>query len=133
VSSTSQSVSASSSSRARRKKIAIWVFQIVVTLLVLGFVARQVASTLRELRQNGVDWSEVRVEWLFLSALCYVGSLIPAAFFWRACLVALGNAPPRFRAIRAFLIGGIGKYVPGKAAVVFLRTPASPSSSKRSP
>lgn len=79
-------------------------------------------SALNDLQKSGVRWQGMQWSHLALAGGCYFASLLPAAIFWRLCLLALGNSPSPWRAIRAFLIGGVGKYVPGKAAVVFLRT-----------
>jgi glycosyltransferase 2 family protein len=122
VPSSEKSVAEPNLARSRRKKWAIWAFQVLVTLTVLAFVGRQIQSALADLQKSGVSWQGIRWSSLGLAGACYFGSLLPAAIFWRLCLVALGNSPSHWRAIRAFLIGGVGKYVPGKAAVVFLRT-----------
>jgi uncharacterized membrane protein YbhN (UPF0104 family) len=42
--------------------------------------------------------------------------------FWRLALRAMGQAPAAWPLVRAYFIGHLGKYVPGKAMVVVLRT-----------
>ncbi len=100
----------------------IWGFQILITLAVLAFVARQLLVAFGELQARKVSLTEIHWQWLLLGGVLYLASLIPAAGFWRRALIGLGNSPSVWRSYRAFLIGGVGKYVPGKAAVVFLRT-----------
>jgi uncharacterized membrane protein YbhN (UPF0104 family) len=122
LSAKSPSVISISTARSRRKKWAICAFQIAVTLLVLVFVARQLLAAIGELKERQVSFADLQWKWFALAGACYFFSMIPAAGFWRWCLLALGNKPGLFRSYRAFLVGGVGKYVPGKAAVVFLRT-----------
>lgn len=94
----------------------------LMTLVVLAFVVRQLQFALNELKTRNVSLAEINWHWLGLGGVLYFASLLPAASFWRQALLGLGNRPTVWRAYRAFLIGGVGKYIPGKAAVVFLRT-----------
>ena len=60
--------------------------------------------------------------WLVLSGLLYLVGLLPEGLFWRRALRAMGQDAPLWRTLRAYFIGHLGKYVPGKAMVVVLRT-----------
>lgn len=75
-----------------------------------------------ELTQKKFDWNSIHPIWLAAAAVVYLVGQLPMAIFWRAILVDLGQQPPWYRTIRANLIGHLGKYVPGKALVVILRT-----------
>ena len=48
--------------------------------------------------------------------------MLPMWWFWYRTLQAFGQAPEGLSSLRAFFIGHLGKYVPGKAMVVVLRT-----------
>jgi uncharacterized membrane protein YbhN (UPF0104 family) len=52
----------------------------------------------------------------------YVAGLVPCWIFWQRTLRAMGQAPLWRESLPAFWIGHLGKYVPGKAMVVILRT-----------
>ncbi len=73
-------------------------------------------------RQLAISPWTVRPIWLLLAAVFYLLGLLPNAIFWRAVLVALGAKPGWLETLRAYYIGHLGKYVPGKAMVVVLRT-----------
>ncbi len=51
----------------------------------------------------------------------YIAALFPAAVFWFVALRSLGQHPGFGETVRAYYIGHLGKYVPGKAMVVVLR------------
>jgi uncharacterized membrane protein YbhN (UPF0104 family) len=50
--------------------------------------------------------------------------LVPMGLFWRRTLAALAYPTPLFAALRAYFLGHLGKYVPGKAMAVILRVAA---------
>ncbi len=53
--------------------------------------------------------------------LLYLISQFPCAWFWHGVLLGLGQKVTLPRAARAFYIGHLGKYLPGKALVVIMR------------
>jgi uncharacterized membrane protein YbhN (UPF0104 family) len=59
--------------------------------------------------------------WLVLSGVLYLVGMAPACLFWRRVLHVLGQPAGLLKTIRAYYIGHLGKYVPGKALVVVLR------------
>jgi hypothetical protein len=59
--------------------------------------------------------------WLALSGLLYLSGLSFSALCWYRLLGHLGVSPPLGRAFRAYYIGHLGKYLPGKAWALFLR------------
>lgn len=93
-----------------------------VKLLIFAVVAWYVAKTVRD------AWGTITAEnwqlepaWLAASAGFYVLGLLPAGWFWHRVLLALGQSPRWVETLRAYCIGHLGKYVPGKAMVVVLR------------
>jgi len=93
----------------------------IVGLLIWGG-HKTLAGAYDELTQKQFDWSTIQPWWLAAAAVVYIVGQFPMAIFWRAILVDLGQQPPWYRTIRANIIGHLGKYVPGKALVVVLRT-----------
>jgi uncharacterized membrane protein YbhN (UPF0104 family) len=69
---------------------------------------------------SGHEW-QVRPIWLVAAGLLYAIGLVPMAWFWHRALAALGQPAPWPAALRAYFLGHLGKYVPGKAMAVVLR------------
>ena len=67
------------------------------------------------------SWSQIQPGWLVLSALAYLVGTLPSWLFWHKTLEAMGQRPQHYASLRAYYIGHLGKYVPGKALVVILR------------
>ncbi|MEM6330245.1 MAG: lysylphosphatidylglycerol synthase domain-containing protein [Planctomycetota bacterium] len=93
--------------------------------MVAGLVVWFVYGTLR---QSIAEFSATAIRpnpWLlFAAGVAYAAALAPMAWFWRQTLLALGQ-PSGWRAVlRAYCLGHLGKYVPGKGLVVVLRTGA---------
>ena len=61
-------------------------------------------------------------KWLALSGGLYLLALLPEGLFWHWALKALGQDVGLLETLRAYYIGHLGKYVPGKAMVIVLRT-----------
>lgn len=84
----------------------------------IWFLAATIRSAWAELRAYDLKLQPV---WLAASAVLYLAGLLPCAWVWNRALAAMGNAPPARHLLRAYFIGHLGKYVPGKALVVVLR------------
>ena len=101
-----------------RAKFAI---KSALTVLVLGFVGRHVARTWRDLNDRG---ESVRIDpaWLASSVALYLlGLACYGAYYWRL-MAASATPTPFYPALRAYLVSHLGKYVPGKAMVVVIRS-----------
>jgi uncharacterized membrane protein YbhN (UPF0104 family) len=59
--------------------------------------------------------------WLLLSGLLYLAGISLSALYWQRLLGHLGARPPLGVALRAYFVGHLGKYLPGKAWALFLR------------
>jgi glycosyltransferase 2 family protein len=92
----------------------------ILTLVVWGG-HRTIASGLAELRKSSWEIGQLQPGWAALAGVLYLISQLPCGWFWRKVLLALGQQLGVLRAWRAFYIGHLGKYVPGKAMVVVLR------------
>src|SRR5438128_7049286 len=72
------------------------------------------------------EWiAHARPGWLLLSACLYLIGLGFSNYFWLRLLRALGQSPSAAPSIRAYYIGHLGKYVPGKAWALLVRTTLS--------
>ncbi len=59
--------------------------------------------------------------WLIPAALAYFAGWLPSVWFWRALLRKLRQPLEMSTAVRAYYVGHVGKYVPGKALVLVIR------------
>jgi hypothetical protein len=111
-----ESNSATNSTRLRR-----WLWPVVkwaLFALVMAFVVRQ-GWTLWQTTPRGqlhVDW-----RWLVPATLAYLAAWVPSVWFWRTLLKGHGPTPAWPAALRAYYLGHLGKYVPGKAMVLVIR------------
>jgi uncharacterized membrane protein YbhN (UPF0104 family) len=69
------------------------------------------------------EW-KLRPGWLVFAGVLYAIGLAPMAWFWHRALTSLGQPAPRSATLRAYILGHLGKYVPGKAFTVLLRVAA---------
>lgn len=89
-------------------------------LLVLWFVGSQ-AKTLWDTSSE----FNVTVSWTYLVAAGVVSQLswLPSTWFWQRLIELLGETSlERYPLIRAYFCGSLGKYIPGKAAVILIRS-----------
>jgi hypothetical protein len=89
----------------------------IVALLVWG-VRRTLVDAYQQLQRHPLRLQPV---WLVASGALYLLGMLPSAMFWHRLLRVLGQKVRLQQAIRAYYIGHLGKYVPGKALVVVLR------------
>jgi uncharacterized membrane protein YbhN (UPF0104 family) len=85
------------------------------------FAGKTVLVALAKLAEYGWD---VRPVWLLAAGGLYIVGLAPMAWFWNRALTALGRPAPWGATLRAYFLGHLGKYVPGKAMAVILRIAA---------
>ena len=64
---------------------------------------------------------DVEPMWLVVSGLLYLAGLFPSAVFWYRVLLQTDQQVTFGESIRAYYISQLGKYVPGKWMVIFLR------------
>ena len=87
-----------------------------------GWVKGTLVDGWRELTQRDEGHWHWQPGWLVAAGLIYLAGLLPFALFWFRVLRVLGQRPTLRETLRAYYIGHLGKYVPGKAMVVVMRT-----------
>jgi uncharacterized membrane protein YbhN (UPF0104 family) len=103
----------------RGKWRRLWpVVKAILWLLILYLIGRQFA---RDLQRPELAQRSLHAGWLLLSGLLYLVGLAMSALYWDRLLGHLGARPPLGAALRAYYLGHLGKYLPGKAWAVFLR------------
>ena len=88
-------------------------------LAVCGGVGRILYGSWNKIQQ--VHW-EPDYLLLTLAGLCYAVAYIPAAIFWRYAMRTLRQQPGIYETFRAYYIGHLGKYIPGKGFVLVIRS-----------
>ncbi|HRE99197.1 MAG TPA: lysylphosphatidylglycerol synthase transmembrane domain-containing protein [Pirellulaceae bacterium] len=99
-----------------------------VRLVVLAAVAIGIAWAVRkglaDPAVRDLKWSDLRPLPLVAACLWYAAGTLPGWIYWHRIMQAFGQRPTRFESLRAFMIGQLGKYVPGKGLVVAIRADA---------
>lgn len=97
--------------------------KLAVLLLVFWFIRRTLHDAWDQLtrQDSGLSPWNVQPLWLIASGAIYLLGFFFAGLFWRQLLRGLGQEAGLGETLRAYYIGHLGKYVPGKAMVVVLR------------
>ncbi len=108
---------ASSTTAGKRRWLTLAMKISIVTVVAVFIVitARRSWGQIEDYRWQ-LSWG-----WLSFAGLLYLAGLIPCGLFWHRTLLCLGQQPRLGETLRAYFIGHLGKYVPGKALVVVLR------------
>ena len=109
-----------SDSAARMKSVGVGLLRWGLFLLVLWYVATQ-AQQLWDANRK----IDVQFDWKYLVAAGLMSQLswLPSTWFWQRLIELLGERNlERYPLIRAYFCGSLGKYVPGKAAVILIRS-----------
>jgi uncharacterized membrane protein YbhN (UPF0104 family) len=104
-------------------KLRRWwpVVKALLALAILVAIGLRFAADLRSPASAGLWQRSLRPGWLLLSGLLYLAGIGCSALYWRSLLGHLGVRPPLAAAVRAYYVGHLGKYLPGKAWAVLLR------------
>jgi uncharacterized membrane protein YbhN (UPF0104 family) len=100
------------------KRRAWPILKALLAVAILLMVGRQFYNDLRDPK---IAQIELRPGWLVLSGGLYLLGLGMSAAYWYHLLGVFGDQPSLGTALRAYFIGHLGKYVPGKAWALLLR------------
>jgi uncharacterized membrane protein YbhN (UPF0104 family) len=101
-----------------RKRWLLRGLRLAILVAVVYGVRRSLLDGLHRLDEH--SW-HLDFVWLAAAGALYLVSLLPAALFWHRILRRMGQDAGVGETLRAYYIGHLGKYVPGKALVVILR------------
>jgi uncharacterized membrane protein YbhN (UPF0104 family) len=93
-----------------------------MAISVAAAIAYTAFKASRQLDESNFDFSQVNYGWWALAIAVYVLTMVLSCLFWHRVLIALGQHPKFGRSLLAFFASQLGKYVPGKAMVVVIRT-----------
>lgn len=103
----------------RRKRWLIATVKVLIVVVVVWCIRHTLVDAWDQLGER--RW-QLNFGWLAVSGCLYLLGTLLCGIFWHRTLLALGQKVSLPRALRAYYIGHLGKYVPGKAMVVILRT-----------
>jgi hypothetical protein len=95
------------------------ILKAILWLVILFFIGRQFA---RDLQRPELWRRSLHPGWLLFSGLLYLAGLSLSAVYWRRLLGHLDKTPLLGDSLRAYYLGHLGKYLPGKAWALLLRT-----------
>jgi hypothetical protein len=107
--------------RPRSRQLALTVVKTAVAVVVLWAVGRHVLHTYSDLRSRS-ESLHFDPLWLTISAALYLAGLLAFAVFYERILRSSTSPIGFLPAWRAYIVSHLGKYVPGKAMVVVLRS-----------
>ncbi len=103
-----------------RKRTIITVVKWTLFALVAMFVVHR-GYTLWESEKETLTEANLKWPWLLLASLLYLLGWLPSVCFFGEMLRRIGNRASWLEIARAYYCGHLGKYVPGKAAVLVIR------------
>lgn len=93
----------------------------LLTFAIVFFVGRQFYRDLNNPEFPNLLRRSLQPGWLALAGALYIAGLGFSAFFWIRLMRRLGQGPDVLPCLRAYYLGHLGKYLPGKAWALFLR------------
>jgi uncharacterized membrane protein YbhN (UPF0104 family) len=94
---------------------------VLKTLLAVAIVLAVGRQLARDLQRPELWRRPLSPGWMALSGGLYILGLGMSALFWFRLLRALGQRPAPAVAVRAYYLGHLGKYLPGKAWALMMR------------
>lgn len=97
-------------------------FRIAVGVVVGAALVWTIIKASRDVQDLDFQLREIRLMPLAAAVGLYACVMLLAGIFWHRLLIATGASVPLGRSLLAFFSSQLGKYVPGKAMVVIVRT-----------
>lgn len=107
--------------RLTRQRLLL-LFRLLIGLTVVICLVYTVYTAAGQLSKTDFKLSQIRFLPLVLAVGCYMVAMTLSGLFWYRVLLATGNRPSFGKTMLAFFASQFGKYVPGKAMVVIIRT-----------
>ncbi|HPF38687.1 MAG TPA: lysylphosphatidylglycerol synthase transmembrane domain-containing protein [Phycisphaerae bacterium] len=115
---------ASDESKALRRKRLFRVVKWLTILVVLAAMGWQISKLADDWGTDGAKVFERSLAWGWLAAamVFFWAGQFCFSLYWRRLLLVSDVSAPLVPSVRAYLVGTLGKYMPGKALVVVVRT-----------
>lgn len=102
------------------KRRLLLVAKLAIMALAVWFVGRALMKSWADL-EGRFDWAKLNWALLLFAAALYPIGQLPFGWFWRRVLRGLGYELPLSKVLRAYYVGLLGRYIPGKAMVIVIR------------
>lgn len=107
---------------AKLKRRLVFAAKLFIFLAVVAGIGRTVWNALDEFEEQQFSLLDVDGRWVAAAGLAYLVGMLPAWLFWHQTLRSMKQRPTLGESFRAHYMSHLGKYVPGKAMVVIIRT-----------
>lgn len=108
--------------QSKQKAFSMTIFRIVMAAAVAIALYYTIKNSSDQFAQLELKVSDIDFAKVVIAIITYWLAMILSCLFWRAVLFALDCTPNWPSTFFAFFVSQLGKYVPGKAMVVVLRT-----------
>lgn len=98
------------------------IVRIFIAVLVAVAIGYTIWNAAGQLKQQEFQFSRIGYLWWVAAIISYIGAMSLSGVFWHRVLIAMDQQPKLKNSLSAFFVSQLGKYVPGKAMVVVLRT-----------
>lgn len=98
------------------------VFRLLVFVAVVGGIVYTVRNSQEKLAFHQFSLTSLHYGWLAAAGGAYLLGMVPWWLFWHQTLRALGQRPTLWVSFAAYFLSQLGKYMPGKALVIVIRT-----------
>ena len=107
-----------------RFRIWLLIAKVGIALIVVWALGRQIVDLVQAWSRQGPPLGSpvVAAAWIGLSGVLYLFGQLCFGLFWLKLLRQVGIEDSRLSILKAYAVGTLGKYVPGKALVVVMRT-----------
>ena len=95
------------------------IFRAIVFSLTAAAIGYLVYRSANQLADKQVDLSKIDYRWWLGAVAVYMLSMLLSAIFWQRVLIAFGQQPKFTDSVAAFFTSQLGKYVPGKACLLY--------------
>jgi uncharacterized membrane protein YbhN (UPF0104 family) len=100
--------------------------KLYIRLAVVGLVVIWIVKTFRDagdkFAATQLSIGDLNRTCVTVAALSYLIGLACFGLFWHQALLAMGQRPTLLESLRSYTLSHLGKYVPGKALVVIIRS-----------
>lgn len=96
--------------------------RLLIAVLVAVAIGYTIWNAAGQLKQQEFRFSQINYLWWVAAIVSYIGAMSLSGIFWHRVLIAMDQKPKLKNSLSAFFISQLGKYVPGKAMVIVLRT-----------
>ena len=96
--------------------------RLAVVVLVVIWIVKTFQDAGDKFTTTQLSIGDLELMCVVLSALSYLIGLACFALFWHQALLAMGQRPTVVESLRSYTLSHLGKYVPGKALVVVIRS-----------